>query len=72
MHHAPEGVQAAARALLPLTVPEGRRLLWQVLRPPRAADGQVWQWSWWRRHHQAVAKRSHYKRRLARLAALAA
>jgi hypothetical protein len=55
-----------------VTVPEVRRLLWQRLRPPPADDVQVWAWSWWRRQHQAVAKYCHYKRRLARLAALAA
>jgi len=55
--------------LLPLTVPEVRRLLWQMLRPPPPDDVFVWAWSWWLRHHQALAKRCHYKRRLALLAA---
>jgi len=55
-----------------VTVPEVRRLLWHVLRPRPPEDAQIWAWSWWRRHHQAVAKWCHYKRRLARLAALAA
>jgi hypothetical protein len=52
-----------------LTVAEIRRLLrWLVLgqRPPRWEE--VLSWSVWRRHHQAVARRSHYKRRGALLA----
>jgi len=52
-----------------LTVPEVRRLLWQMLRPPPPDDVFVWAWSRWRRRHQAMAKRCHYKRRLALLAA---
>jgi len=53
--------------LLPLTVPDVRRLLyqlvWQSLPPPE----QTLAWSNWRRRHQVHAKRSHYKRRLGRL-----
>jgi len=49
-------------SLIPLTVPEVRRLLvrlvWQAL--PRADD--VLAWSRWRRRHQAGAQRSHYRR----------
>jgi len=52
-----------------LTVPEVRRLLWQMLRLPLPDDMFVWAWSRWRRHHQAMAKRCHYKRRRALLAA---
>jgi hypothetical protein len=55
-----------------MTVPEVRRLLWQLLRPPLADDAHVWAWAWWRRPHQAVAKHGHDKRRLARLAGPAA
>jgi hypothetical protein len=47
-----------------LTVAEIRRLLRRLVlvrRPPRWEE--VLSWSLWRRHHQAVAKRSHYKRR---------
>jgi hypothetical protein len=53
--------------LLPLTVPEVRRLLWLVIwqRPVRAA--LALHWSDWRRRHQARAKHSHIKRRLRRL-----
>jgi hypothetical protein len=50
-----------------LTVPEVRRLLcrlvWNAIPPPqRSLD-----WSHWRRRHQAIARRCHYQRRLARI-----
>jgi len=52
--------------LIPLTVPEVRRLLvafaWST--PPGAE--RTLGWSIWRRH-QARARRGHYKRRLERL-----
>jgi hypothetical protein len=54
--------------LIPLTVPEVRRLVYRlvvrILAPPEAI--LHWShWSHWRRLHQARAKRAHYKRRLA-------
>jgi hypothetical protein len=53
----------AAAALIPLTVPEVRRLLWQWLwrHPPRIMH--IVGWSLWRRRHQAVAQSCHYRRR---------
>lgn len=52
--------------LIPLTLPEVRRLVYRlvvrILAPPEA----VLHWSHWRRLHQARARRSHYQRRLAR------
>jgi hypothetical protein len=63
-----EGVALLTAAdLLPLTVPEVRRLLWALVwhTPPPAE--QVLRWSTWRRHHQARAKQSHIKRRQQRL-----
>ncbi len=55
--------------LLPLTVPEVRRLLvafaWTLPPPPE----RTLQWSIWRRKHQARARRCHYQRRHARLPA---
>lgn len=52
--------------LIPLTLPEVRRLVYRlvvrILAPPEA----VLQWSRWRRLHQARAQRSHYRRRAAR------
>ena len=53
--------------LLPLTVPEVRRLLGRLVWPPAPAAEHTLQWSYWRRRHQARAKRCHYRRRLARL-----
>ena len=58
------GIQEKARALIKLTVCEIRRLLCRLVvhrRPPRWEE-VLW-WSVWRRHHQAVAKHCHYKRR---------
>ena len=53
--------------LIPVAVPEVRRLLtrlvWMESQPPDF----VLYWSWWRRRHQARAKRCHYKRRLSNL-----
>lgn len=49
--------------LIPLTVPEVRRLLWGVVWRTVPTVDQVLAWSTWRRHHQALAKRCHYKRR---------
>lgn len=60
----PSAVPAAVE-LIPLTVPEVRRLLWGLVLartvPPERALG----WSRWRRCHQALAKRCHYRRRRA-------
>ena len=58
------GIQEKARDVIKLTVCEIRRLLCRLVvhrRPPRWEE-VLW-WSVWRRHHQAVAKRCHYKRR---------
>lgn len=59
-------VADAAEELLPLTVPEVRRLLRGVVWQSAPPEGQIQEWSWWRRRHQARAKRCHYRRRLAR------
>jgi hypothetical protein len=57
---------AAHGELIPLTVPEVRRLVYRlvvrILAPPEA----VLHWSRWRRLHQARAQRSHYRSHLAR------
>jgi hypothetical protein len=55
-----------AEELLPLTVPEVRRLLRGLVWQTAAPAEQLLHWSWWRRKHQARAKRCHYRRRLAR------
>jgi hypothetical protein len=53
--------------LLPLTVPEVRRLLWRLVWTTGYQADAVLHWSRWRRRHQARAKRCHYRTRLARL-----
>ena len=52
-------------ALLPLTVPEVRRLLLALAEPPERFSFRL-AWSWWRRRHQAAAKRAHVARRARR------
>jgi hypothetical protein len=53
--------------LLPPTVPEVRRLLLIALLVDDEAERAFGLgWSRWRRQHQARARRSHYRRRLAR------
>nr|WP_107418233.1 hypothetical protein [Streptomyces sp. CB02115] len=60
---------AAGRSTDPidLTVPEIRHLLGVLLNPINASQRRLLYWSNWRRHHQATARRSHYRRRLASL-----
>jgi len=60
------GVKRADETLLPLTVPEVRRLLWRLVWAAPRDNHQVLAWSTWRRRHQARARRCHYQRRLAR------
>lgn len=59
-------VAEAAEELLPLTVPEVRRLLRGLVWRSAPPEGRMLHWSQWRRRHQARAKRCHYRRRLAR------
>lgn len=56
-----------AAELIPLTAPEIRRLHWPLAWSVVPAPDFVLAWSRWRRRHQAQARRSHYKRRLASL-----
>jgi hypothetical protein len=53
--------------LLPLTVPEVRRLLTRLVWAEAPYAERVLAWSNWRRRHQLRAKRCHYRTRLARL-----
>ena len=53
-----------ARPLLPLTVPEVRHLLGQLLWPPPSSVKLVLAWSCWRRWHRGCASYFHTKRRL--------
>ena len=61
------GRYALDEELIPITVPEVRRLLtrliWTESQPPHF----ILYWSWWRRRHQARARQCHYKRRLSNL-----
>ena len=54
-------------SLIPLTVPEVRRLLYKLIWQPRPSPKRVLAWSRWRRRHQARARRCHYQRRLRHL-----
>lgn len=54
-----------AEELLPLTVPEVRRLLRGLVWQSAPPDWALLHWSHWRRRHQMRAKRCHYRRRLA-------
>jgi hypothetical protein len=49
--------------MLPLTVPEVRRLLVALIWPTLTKPSLVLAWSRWRRRHQARARRAHYQRR---------
>ena len=49
--------------LVPLTEPEVRRLLLAIVLPRLQSSEEALLWSHWRRHHQAVARRCHYRAR---------
>ena len=49
--------------LIPLTVPEVRRLLCRLVWSRPRAREHVLAWSTWRRRHQQRAKISHHRRR---------
>jgi SRSO17 transposase len=59
------GRRAARQLLVPLSVPEVRRLIARIVlgRPP-PAPAFVLAWSFWRRAHQAAAQAFHWGRRL--------
>ena len=52
---------AAHDGLIPLTIPEVRRLVYQLVVRVQAPPDMVLHWSRWRRLHQARAMRSHYR-----------
>jgi hypothetical protein len=52
--------------LIPLTVPEVRRLIVRLLLTRLPEVEEVLGWSEWRRRHQASARTSHYKKRKAK------
>ncbi|MGQ4420184.1 IS701 family transposase, partial [Streptomyces sp. SAS_269] len=47
-----------------LTAPEIRHLFGALLTPPKTSPSRLLHWSHWRRRHQAIARRCHYRRRL--------
>ena len=52
--------------MIPLTVPEVRRLLCRLVLAALPPPEDSLAWSDWRRRHQATARRCHWQRRLAR------
>ena len=61
-------VSGGNRRLIPLTVPEVRRLLTRLIWTANHPADFVLSWSQWRRKHQARARQCHYQRRLSLLA----
>jgi SRSO17 transposase len=55
-----------AAELLPLTVPEVRRLLWALVSQRSPPPRFVLRWSAWRRKHQQRARRAHWRKRTQR------
>ena len=51
--------------MVPLSIPEIRRLFFYLLEKPPLSRLFRLTWSFFRRTHQAIARHSHYKRRLA-------
>ena len=49
--------------LVPLTEPEIRRLLLAIVWPRLVDSEKALLWSYWRRKHQALAMKCHYKKR---------
>ena len=53
--------------MVPLTLPEVRRLFYYLIEVPPFSSLYHLAWSCWRRMHQATAQLYHYKRRIASL-----
>ena len=62
-HNGGHGSLSGGLGLLPLTVPEVRRLLVALVWTTPVQPRFVLAWSRWRRRHQARARRAHYHRR---------
>jgi hypothetical protein len=56
-----------AATLVAISVQELRRLIThlQSMHPPDVSFR--WMWSIWRRRHQAIAKRCHYRKRMSQI-----
>lgn len=57
------GLQDRARARVPLSVSEIRRLFWRLVLTTQQRVERILAWSLWRRWPQGIAKYWHYKRR---------
>ena len=57
------GLQGDARAGVPLSVSEIRRLFWRLVLATQQRVERILAWSTWRRWHQGIAQYWHYKRR---------
>ena len=64
------GCRSRDEGLIPLTVPEVRRLLTRLVWTATPSTDFVLSWSQWRRRHQARARRCHYQRRQSILASI--
>lgn len=58
----PEHIDPRHDQHVTLSVGELRRMI-AATAPPTIIQAAAIRWSWWRRRHQATARRSHYKRR---------
>ena len=61
---APRSAFKKGANLIPLTEPEIRRLLLAIIWPRLTNIERALVWSDWRRHHQALARAAHYRRRI--------
>ena len=58
-----DGLQGNARAGVPLSVSEIRRLFWRLVLATQQKVERILAWSRWRRWHQGIARYGHDKRR---------
>ena len=59
----PDRLQGIARAGVPLSVREIRRLCWRLVLATQQRAERILAWSVWRRWHQGIAQYWHDKRR---------
>lgn len=60
------GAKKGGERLVPLSVPEVRKLLLKLLWAAVPEDEEILAWSAWRRRHQHTARECHYRKRGAR------
>ena len=56
-------VQGGPCALVRLSLAELKRWVWRLLFPHSWSLASILHWSFWRRHHQALARYHHYRKR---------